>query len=341
MRYADFGRALRSLPLALLLAAAAPALATSAFAADNEVSLVEMTAPAAGRPAEMLVTGVLDGGDPYELESVTFEDGALVIVIVARFHFYYHDRFAYPFELPPLPVGNHPVILKTRSYTSGVLAEAARTSLVVPPPARARLEPLGGGFYQLRLSGGVGWIYPGFEEEPTFGDGKIHFRISFDCVILCGREPPEPGLLSPPFGPLPAGVYQLEVENLSAFYPRSPIFLRQELEAFDDEVLVRGGRFEIEVELTAHQEKPRLAAPPSADAALFYFFSPDNWEAMVKVLDGCALNGHYWVYAAASTDVGYTLRVTDREAGGTVKEYRHEGGAPAPALTDALAFPCS
>ena len=73
------------------------------------------------------------------------------------------------------------------------------------------------------------------------------------------------------------------------------------------------------------------------DSGLFTFFSRENWEVLIKVLDGCALNGHVWVYGASTTDLGYTIRVADTVTG-TVKEYRNEPGLPAPAITDATAF---
>ncbi len=73
------------------------------------------------------------------------------------------------------------------------------------------------------------------------------------------------------------------------------------------------------------------------DSGLFTFFSADNWEVLIKVLDGCTVNGHVWVYGASTTDLGYAIRVTDT-ATGTVKEYRNEPGLPAPAITDGRAF---
>ena len=83
----------------------------------------------------------------------------------------------------------------------------------------------------------------------------------------------------------------------------------------------------------------QLAQPPSADSALYYFFSPENWELMVKVLDGCALNGHYWVFTAASTDVAYEVRIDRRNSD---QELRIENplGVAAPAVTNIEAFPC-
>ena len=58
---------------------------------------------------------------------------------------------------------------------------------------------------------------------------------------------------------------------------------------------------------------------------------------LVKVLNGCALNNRYWVFAAATTDVGYTLRVTDTETG-RIKTYTNQVGQAAPAITDTDAF---
>ena len=74
------------------------------------------------------------------------------------------------------------------------------------------------------------------------------------------------------------------------------------------------------------------------DSGMFWFFGVDNWEVLVKVLDGCALNGHVWVFGASTTNLGYLIRVRDTVTG-AVKEYLNEPGEPAPAITDPTAFP--
>jgi hypothetical protein len=48
-------------------------------------------------------------------------------------------------------------------------------------------------------------------------------------------------------------------------------------------------------------------------SALLYFFGEDNAEILVKVLDGCALNGHRWVFVAPVTDLPFKLEI--REVG--------------------------
>ena len=82
----------------------------------------------------------------------------------------------------------------------------------------------------------------------------------------------------------------------------------------------------------------RVVHAGTNDSGLFTFFSRENWEILIKVLDGCALNGHVWVYGASTTDLGYTIRVTDTVTG-VAKEYGNEPGLPAPAITDGTAFP--
>ncbi len=58
---------------------------------------------------------------------------------------------------------------------------------------------------------------------------------------------------------------------------------------------------------------------------------------LVKVLDGCTVNERFWVFAAATTNVEFTLRVED-----TLTEvvYTHVNplGSAAEALTDTAAF---
>ena len=81
----------------------------------------------------------------------------------------------------------------------------------------------------------------------------------------------------------------------------------------------------------------RAARPRTDDSGLFWFFADDNWEMLVKVLDGCSYNGHHWVYAASATTVGLELTVRDTENGES-KTWVKEPGAPAPAITDTGAF---
>jgi pimeloyl-ACP methyl ester carboxylesterase len=100
-----------------------------------------------------------------------------------------------------------------------------------------------------------------------------------------------------------------------------------------------GGRFQVEVTWKDFQgnvgQGSVVSGGPGAsdDSGLFWFFAPDNWELLVKVLDGCALNGHHWVFAAATTTVEYTVKVTDTRTG-EVAIWSNPLGRSSPAVTD-------
>jgi hypothetical protein len=118
-----------------------------------------------------------------------------------------------------------------------------------------------------------------------------------------------------------------------------------------DTLCLDNGRFKVEVTWSDHHGAtgPGMVAPCGTDdSGLFYFFNEDNWEMLFKVLNGCGYNNHYWVYFAATTDVGFNVRVTDTMTGftkaysnksGESLDYANELGHPANAVTDNTAFP--
>lgn len=70
---------------------------------------------------------------------------------------------------------------------------------------------------------------------------------------------------------------------------------------------------------------------------LFSFFEPDTPNLLVKILDGRPVNGQFWVFASASTNVAFTLTVTDTVGGGT-REYEQPQGTIASPFFDTSAF---
>jgi hypothetical protein len=78
----------------------------------------------------------------------------------------------------------------------------------------------------------------------------------------------------------------------------------------------------------------------TADTGTFWFFSANNLEVVLKVLDACSINQHYWVYAAGLTDVEVILTVTDTVSGETVA-YANPLGQVHETITDVEALPCS
>ena len=88
-----------------------------------------------------------------------------------------------------------------------------------------------------------------------------------------------------------------------------------------DHLCLRGGRFEVR----AHWSRPdvleefgagtAVAVDISDESGLFWFFESENIELVVKVLDGTAINGSYWVFFGALSDVEYWITVRDAETG--------------------------
>ncbi|MEM7582023.1 MAG: fibronectin type III domain-containing protein [Acidobacteriota bacterium] len=109
--------------------------------------------------------------------------------------------------------------------------------------------------------------------------------------------------------------------------------------ADDASLCLNQGRYRVSVNWATEEGTGAGSADAyrSADSGMFWFFSPNNVEMLVKVLDGCEINDRVWVFAAASTDVGYTLRVLDTVTGAE-RTYSNAPGTPAPAITDTGAF---
>ena len=108
----------------------------------------------------------------------------------------------------------------------------------------------------------------------------------------------------------------------------------------DTNLCLNNGRFRVNADFPNVVGGSNLCGDSAAsDAVLFFFFDSDNWEMLVKVLDGSNLNAfnHFWVFAAATTDVEYTPTVTDTVTGMTARSYGNDFG-PAPAITDTSAF---
>ena len=82
------------------------------------------------------------------------------------------------------------------------------------------------------------------------------------------------------------------------------------------------------------------AIPLTDDSGYFWFFDATNIEAVAKVLNGCALDNAYWVFAAGLTNVQVRLTVTDTQTGAVFVRDNAQGAAFQP-LQNTHAFPTS
>ena len=313
--------------------------------ADEAIDL-EPFKPTSNVPLRLILTGINSGcGEPRAFHSLTIENAMLrvesIVAVGPCGLAPPSPPYAFTVDAGLLSPGLYTVehvgielgtdneqIIATRDFfvDSGVAVE-------VVPNRPTSLDTI-----VLRLTGS-GSCPPGrIGAVELTGAGEV--RVSWDqgpCPTAIS-PPPVFTAESEPFGPLPAGIYDVVVRSLQGF--ERPLGTAR-FRVYPDPVTVRD-RFEIEVtwmDFAGLEGRGQLVSPPSEDSALFWFFHPDNWELMVKVLDACQLNNHFWVFAAASTDVEYAIRVRDLEAD-REWSFANPLGAASPAVTDTAAFVC-
>jgi PKD repeat protein len=102
---------------------------------------------------------------------------------------------------------------------------------------------------------------------------------------------------------------------------------------------LNAGRFQVTVSWRVPSQGTSgvgRATPLTADTGHFWFFTANNIELIVKVVDGRAVNGRFWVFSGALSDVEYTLTVTDTFTG-LVRTYVNPSGILA-SIADTAAF---
>ena len=85
-----------------------------------------------------------------------------------------------------------------------------------------------------------------------------------------------------------------------------------------ESLCLNGKRFLLEIDWTDPRSGDSgrgTAVNLTDDTGYFWFFNRDNVELIVKVLDGRPVNGNFWVFFGALSDLEYTLTVTDTETG--------------------------
>ncbi len=149
------------------------------------------------------------------------------------------------------------------------------------------------------------------------------------------------------FASLPLGRNGIEVEvihyaDVTELHSYPGVVTVDVLGEHPTQLQLHGGRFLADAtweDFQHHTGTARVLPGPSGVSGQLWFFAPDNPELMVKVLDGCALNGHYWVLSAGATNVEYTLRVTDTLTGASWTSH-NELDHYSQAGANTSAFPC-
>ncbi|MEO8198418.1 MAG: hypothetical protein ABI689_17025 [Thermoanaerobaculia bacterium] len=129
---------------------------------------------------------------------------------------------------------------------------------------------------------------------------------------------------------IPAGTYDLEIRRHN--YSEIVLTLnrvvfesgRKYLLAFcpplldgasDSTAFVNGGRFRVSAEWRSFDGTTGAGTRygGSAESAEFWFFAPSNIELIAKIVDGSPINGNFWVFLGALSNVQFDLTVFDQE----------------------------
>jgi hypothetical protein len=102
---------------------------------------------------------------------------------------------------------------------------------------------------------------------------------------------------------------------------------------------LNGGRFKVEAAWRTGDGRTGAGhtLALTGDTGTFWFFDAANVEIVVKALNGCGVNGSYWLFAGGLTNVKVDLTVTDT-ATGTVRVYHKPPGASFQPIQDTRAF---
>ncbi|HVS64953.1 MAG TPA: S8 family serine peptidase [Thermoanaerobaculia bacterium] len=96
--------------------------------------------------------------------------------------------------------------------------------------------------------------------------------------------------------------------------------------------------FRLSVRFTAGaQSETAIGQHLGDDSAAFSFFDRENVELVIKVLDGRAINGAWWVFASGTTDVGVEIRILNAASGET-RSWTSPAGRPFVPVLDVDAF---
>jgi hypothetical protein len=162
---------------------------------------------------------------------------------------------------------------------------------------------------------------------------------TFEGVLeVSDTNPMEPDEADPKF--YAPGVGLIKDEDLELVEVNPPSCLPDA-----DTLCLNDGRFQVEATFTDFEAQHGIAMANQTtdDSGEFWFFSPDNVELLVKVLDACDLPdfNSFWVFAAGLTNVEVTITVTDTETDET-RTYPNPLGNPFQPVLDTAAFPdCS
>jgi PKD repeat protein len=105
-------------------------------------------------------------------------------------------------------------------------------------------------------------------------------------------------------------------------------------------LLLDNGRFAIQAAWSSAAQQSSgygTATALTTDTGYFWFFTSSNTEVVIKALDACSFDGHFWIFGSGLTNLGVVLTVTDTQSGTTMQYTSTDGSAFQP-IQDFVSF---
>jgi hypothetical protein len=266
------------------------------------------------RRTQWIVTGAA-GHDP---EAAMAADGSYLLAWVGT-QTYYLD--------PPVPIPDFPAVL-SQAFDAADVPRSPRQVLdggaFLPAAAVAVAPAPAGGFvvaWETDLPTGVDGVTTALARDLDASGiprGLAPSRLAPDTSAGQAR----PDLAVAANGLLVAAWQELEDPDIVFIVcPGGHVRARPfGLGCGEDAACLRDGRFELTLTWSDPRRHLSGVGHPVAltgETTYFWFFSAGQVEVIVKVLDGRAVNGHYWVFWGGLTDLGLRLTVRDTQTGAT------------------------
>lgn len=185
-------------------------------------------------------------------------------------------------------------------------AAAQIEAITVSPRLPTALDPL------RVVVTGVGIC--GAHTEPELFPPQISGnRIVLQVFSNHNCSPPVPVDFTEEFflGPLPAGTWTVA----AILDEQAPLEKTFEVDPASQELYLHNGEFRVQVEWSTPDGALRgngYAVPLSTESGTFWFFQGSNPEILVKILDGRAINGRWWVFISSNTSLEFKVYVGQR-----------------------------
>jgi hypothetical protein len=194
-----------------------------------------------------------------------------------------------------------------------------------------------------QLSNGQSLSLPGLSFTRTFASGT---PFSFNEVV--DLELPFPSTTSGTLNcTLQGSASDGSTVNVSRQTPFTPDVFRPNpasCSTSDTTMCLLGGRFKVEVDWDNGAGQTGDGRVPDGgdfdDGGFFYFFNANAPELFIQMQNQCGPHNRFWVFFAATTNVEFTVTVTDTSQAVT-REYVNPLGSASPAITETEAFATS